>query len=972
MFPEPSSIAYFRFAASLILFLLICLPHSEASSSPLRPLKHVVEPSISLQLYPRTTQLHRKSIPSASIDDDALQNLTYSDSFRLTVSAYGETYHLHLKPNNQLLHPSARINYYTTNVNGEVVLDRTEPLVRTRVKAYLGDVIHPDHTDNRLQEDLVGGLLKSEHHPLGWARILVHDEGNPNLGIPPHLEGAFSVNGIPHHIMAKEKYMRMKNPQDPIPETQDGSLIIFRDSDITPTKGTLSFSLSASPEGLVDDLRQNAPEHDSHFCNHDRLEWNRNPSLNPVLRQPKQATWLDELVYGSSWTQVNPNMSVWRRDDIVGNNMDGNFESHIGQTAGCPVDPSVIYMGVAADCEYVQQHGSQENATMAILNNWNLASSLYKQTFNVNLAVIELSVHDSTCPTITDPAFPWNTACNTNITLNDRLSVFSEWRGTRSSDSAGLWHLMSGCPTGTEIGVAWLGTLCQTTTTGTFGQFVSGTAVTTAGRNEWQVVSHEIGHNLGAIHDCVSGCDSSTLCCPLSTSQCDSSSQFIMSPTSQSNEAAFSPCTVGNICTLTLLLFNCRYTKTLQVHSCNQKSPIQHVSYHLILKFTPYLYKCAETALLKETKNAIQDLEFNHVVVIQQRVNLMQERRAILLMVLVVLQNVNLRQALKFVGLHWILDVIFRKCVMGHRLLVRGIELNQMVGFIFSKRLPCGPNGQSCASGQCTSLALQCQTVGASLGLEFACPSKGDTSCQVSCQTPSVPSQCTILQAQLIDGSPCGFGGTCSDGRCASGSLIATVKKRKRKTKHASPQKAFSVEIVAAVDSWMGGTSPTSQQREFAYFTGNREVHPSSTLTAGLPRSQHARPRPQPLQPIQRQQALPRGPRPRPQSRFQSQSQSHLEPEPQPQSPRQFNVIQTVTYTDGSSVRSQSNSDTHSIYISTPSIRSNNNYSTGGPPTSYRRPPHINQRSESLYPSWVESVREHGGQQDGQERRGYQ
>lgn len=35
-------------------------------------------------------------------------------------------------------------------------------------------------------------------------------------------------------------------------------------------------------------------------------------------------------------------------------------------------------MGVAADCIYVQQHGSPENATMAILNNWNMASSLYK------------------------------------------------------------------------------------------------------------------------------------------------------------------------------------------------------------------------------------------------------------------------------------------------------------------------------------------------------------------------------------------------------------------------------------------------------------------------------------------------------------------------------------------------------------------------------------------------------------------
>lgn len=58
---------------------------------------------------------------------------------------------------------------------------------------------------------------------------------------------------------------------------------------------------------------------------------------------------------------------------------------------------------------------------------------------------------------------------------------------------------MSGCPTGTEVGIAWLSTLCQTSSSGSGDSIVSGTAVSTAGRTEWQVVSHEIGHNFGAI-----------------------------------------------------------------------------------------------------------------------------------------------------------------------------------------------------------------------------------------------------------------------------------------------------------------------------------------------------------------------------------------------------------------------------------------------------------------------------------------
>jgi len=74
---------------------------------------------------------------------------------------------------------------------------------------------------------------------------------------------------------------------------------------------------------------------------------------------------------------------------------------------------------------------------------------------------------------------------------------------------------MSGCPTGSEVGIAWLATLyvlkasislftyscyrCLQEATGSSPSIVSGTAVSTAGRTEWQVVAHEIGHNFGAI-----------------------------------------------------------------------------------------------------------------------------------------------------------------------------------------------------------------------------------------------------------------------------------------------------------------------------------------------------------------------------------------------------------------------------------------------------------------------------------------
>lgn len=99
-----------------------------------------------------------------------------------------------------------------------------------------------------------------------------------------------------------------------------------------------------------------------------------------------------------------------------------------------------------------------------------------------------------------DPAIPWNVNCSTpNVDLDARLSLFSQWRGAKGVDGAGLWHLMSNCPTGSQVGIAWLGTLCQVDATSSGGSSVSGTAVSSAGLTEWQVISHEMGHNFGAI-----------------------------------------------------------------------------------------------------------------------------------------------------------------------------------------------------------------------------------------------------------------------------------------------------------------------------------------------------------------------------------------------------------------------------------------------------------------------------------------
>ncbi|KAL0573925.1 hypothetical protein V5O48_008022 [Marasmius crinis-equi] len=508
---------------SLYLFLAAFVVSSEASSRAPRPLKRLAHPAThDLDIFPRrSTSLNgKRGIDLAS------GSLRHDDSFRLTLSAFDEIFHLHLTPNEHLIHPSARITYHETHPTTGEITPNSVPLLRESVRAYEGYVIHPDHTEGRKVEDIAGVREGFSSYPeLGWARVMVyeHEDGVKS----PVYEGAFSVDGVIHHIMTKENYGRVKRPSDPEADDLDELLVIWRDTDIMSDEEE-HFQLTGQP--LPPSRR---PE--TQTCGHDRLEYNVDPSLNGALRSPSNV---------SSWSPL----SLWPRDDIAGNGVGTNFIDQIGQTNGCPTSQKILYMGVAADCMYVSKQGGVEAATQKILSDWNSASSLYKSTFNVSLGIVELSVQQPDCPSQASSSTPWNVDCNTAI--DQRLSLFSGWRGNKGDDGAGLWHLMSGCPTGQEVGIAWMATLCRQSSSSSNGQTVSGTGVSTLGLTEWQVVAHETGHNFGAIHDCTDGCTTSSSCCPMSKTSCDTSSQFIMSPVTKDGEFTFSQCSIGNICSL--------------------------------------------------------------------------------------------------------------------------------------------------------------------------------------------------------------------------------------------------------------------------------------------------------------------------------------------------------------------------------------------------------------------------------------
>lgn len=83
-----------------------------------------------------------------------------------------------------------------------------------------------------------------------------------------------------------------------------------------------------------------------------------------------------------------------------------------------------------------------------------------------------------------------------------------------------------------------------------------------------------------------------------------------------------------------------------------------------------------------------------------------------------------------------------------------------------------GGNGLTCASGQCTSRDLQCASVFDTMAEQNytrSCQTSRNA-CTLICETASSTSFCAAMDQNFIDGTPCGSGNTCSNGRCSSSS----------------------------------------------------------------------------------------------------------------------------------------------------------------------------------------------------------
>ncbi|WAQ92889.1 hypothetical protein PtA15_17A371 [Puccinia triticina] len=671
---------------------------------------------------------------------------------------------LSLRPTQNLIHPNAKLIYAATDPASTTPTE--SPLLSRDVLAYSGWSIDPDHIHSWWDEEHASvdrpspewASAYEDQRVRGWARILVHQatlemEAEEDL----HqliFEGAFEHDNQLWHIKPWDSFSSLRTHADSEPTPWEahptGGLIhaVYRapqplgSSQQIQLNPASSFSL-ASMTSFLDHLlgiptyrsSVNIPSSGMNFNQSSRL---MPPSTTKTLHR-RQSMGNDITWLGNTTTS-------------------SNFINSIGTTTGCPIGSRVVFIGVAADCTYVSKYKTQDAARMAILNNVNSVSAIYQRTFNISIGVVELNVQSPECPATPKADAMWNVGCpgsgTGGLDLNRRLSVFSDWRGKKGGgDGAGLWHLLTDCSSGSEVGVAWLGQLCEVQSqSSNTGQVTSGTGVTAATTNEWQVMAHEIGHNFGAIHDCASGCDLSDTCCPQSRTSCNSNGNFLMSPVATKNTTNFSPCSIGNICTTLHSTVNtsCLVTPgqrtVISLQQCGNGivepgedcDPGQSTT-----------SSCCDPRTCKFRTGAVCDP----------------------------LNGPCCQSDCQFASPQQVCRPSANaECDEEER--CSGKDVHCPDDKFAENGKGCGPSGMGlkCAAGMCTSRDEQCKAQGASLALTKACPAGATMDCKIACVDPTGRADCIVLATNFVDGSECGYGGRCVAGSCKAGSITDTAE----------------------------------------------------------------------------------------------------------------------------------------------------------------------------------------------------
>ena len=643
-------------------------------------------------------------------------------------------------------------------------------------------------------------LERAEH--VGWARLqvlLVEKEGI-------RLEGTIKLGGRFYNIKRIVDYPTKDNVVIELPDDS----VIF--------KGTKTYlEVSRFDQGIA--TSTNGISSTPIFqCGHDRLTFNSAmggatsymaQSVNDfysreahghVPRDTQQRNVGAAQANSDLISRFFPKIKFEGSEKNLTRQLKWPLKSEISTSeSGCSSVARVLYMGVAADCAYSELFGNDMGKIeSSILQVWNIVSGIYEETFNVQLGIIRMQIMRE-CSKSDEEAMRWNISCKENSSISDKLNSFSLWRGTQDEE-AGLWHLVSGCKASKIVGIAWLNQLCNTKMFKTVGSndIVSGTGVTIAIDNMYAVVAHEIGHNFGAVHDCVaevcstavcsglSGANSDTSssgcpCCPCG-SGCDCKNAYIMNPESGGlSPTEFSECAVREICQKNLY-----YGKCLQVPGTKRiitgnvcGNGIKEVGEECDCGSDENCAKdpCCNTGCKLKPEAKCSPL---HDGCCTDKCQIIEASKG-----QVCLTSKDPCQVAS------ICDGVSAVCPP-RKMLPDGTPCNSTSTETTSISIAKDPSGLQCASGVCTSRDAQCRLIGRRSSIIGACPFENIglfNECALLCQTSGggvsrkgvkgdmnqnqrdlKGNACVYLDASFIDGTPC-TGGFCYSGQCSGGTM---------------------------------------------------------------------------------------------------------------------------------------------------------------------------------------------------------
>ncbi|KFY30966.1 hypothetical protein V493_01493, partial [Pseudogymnoascus sp. VKM F-4281 (FW-2241)] len=617
----------------------------------------------------------------------------------------------------------ATINYI--GVDGEV--REVELIERSDHKVFKGQAWVRTHDDTQWTH-------------AGWARVVIHRDG-----ADPLFEGAFRIDGNHHHILPRNSYVATKHDLDPyVEDDREDVMVIWRDSDITtdePNRGELKRDLNTG-SCLSDDLSFNMmPDHPVY-------------TQSTILRKNE-----------SFWGSISSG-SIFGRDidptsNLPGNGAGVNLLNSIGNPAGCPTSRKVALVGIATDCTYTGFFNSTSAVRANIIGQMNSASVLYEDSFNISLGIQNLTITDASCPGVAQVNTPWNRDCNSELQIQDRLNLFSAWRGARPDTNA-YWTLLTTCGTGQAVGLAWLGQACVNTAQPSSQEgsndTVSGANVVVKTDNEWLVIAHEVGHTFGAVHDCDSTtcADGKTVaaqqCCPLSKDSCPAGGKFVMNPSTGPDITNFSPCSIGNICgaiggqsVKSHCLTSNRNVPTITGSQCGNGIVEMGEDCDCGGDTGCVDNPCCEptTCKFKTENNAVCDPSNEDCCL----------------------------STCQFASANTVCRASTGSCDPQET--CPGTSASCPADVHAAEGDSCGNDGEglSCASGQCTSRDKQCKTL---MGPAYhQCSNEG---CQLYCATGESDLVCYGRTQNFLDGTKCAGGGKCSNGACKGSSFGGRAK----------------------------------------------------------------------------------------------------------------------------------------------------------------------------------------------------